>query len=321
MSAGLVSYQRVCGIDVGSQLLEVLLLGEALDLGFSTGNDPQGFAKIIKFCREHRIELVVLEATGGYQRALAVALAEAQIAVAVVNPARIRHYALAEGLIAKTDKVDARVIALFAIKIAPKATALRSALQEELACLVNRKAQWNKCKVAEENRAQQQANAMIRKGIERHLKFIVREIAKIDARLEELVREDPQLQCKAEAADSVTGVGRASAVALVVTMPELGTLTSKQASALAGLAPFNKDSGKQSGERHIFGGRSQARAVLYMCCLSAICYDQKIKAFYQRLLAAGKCKMKALTACMRKLLVMVNARVREALAAQATCPQ
>jgi transposase len=221
---------------------------------------------------------------------------------------------------AKTDKVDARLIALFALKIAPSPTAIRSQEQEEMSCLLTRKGQLLKCKVAEENRLQQQASVMVQKSIQRMLKFVAKEIAQIDERLEQLVRQDPLLECKAQAADTMTGVGRASAVALVLSMPELGTLSGKGASALAGVAPFNKDSGKVIGERHIFGGRSSVRSVLYMCTLSAIRYDQKIKAFYQRLLAAGKCKMKALTACMHKLLVIVNARVREALAADGCRP-
>lgn len=319
MSVSIVSYQRVCGVDVAKESLEVRLMAGDTDLSFSVVNDVAGFSRIIELCRKHQVQIVVMEATGGYQRPLARELVSAEIAVAVINPARIRHYALSEGLIAKTDKVDAQIIAMYALKIAPQPTRLRSDLQEELACLINRKAQLIKCQVAEENRSGQQANAMVLQGLKRHLKFISREIEKIDVRLDELVRQDPELRCKAEAADAVKSVGRASAVALVVTMPELGTLKSKQASSLAGLAPFNKDSGKQTGERHILGGRPMVRSVLYMCTLSAICHDAKIKSFYRRLLAAGKCKMKALTACMRKLLVIVNARIREALAAGQPC--
>lgn len=315
-----VSYQRVCGVDVAKDTLEFRVMAAEVNTSGSTSNDQKGFGRIIELCRKHQVQIVILEATGGYQRPLAEALVEAGIAVAVINPSRIRHYALCEGLIAKTDKVDARIIALFGLKIVPQPTALRNALEEQLNCLVVRKAQLIKCKVGEDNRQQQQANELVQKSLQRHLKFIEKEVQKIDVRLDELVLQNPQLQCKAEAADTVTGVGRASAVALVAGMPELGTLNSKQAAALAGVAPFNNDSGKVTGERHIFGGRAAVRCVLYMCALSAIRYDQKIKAFYQRLLAAGKCKMKALTACMRKLLVIINARVREAMAAQkASC--
>ena len=237
------------------------------------------------------------------------------IPVAVMNPARVRHYALAEGLMAKTDKVDARLIALFALKIAPLPTAIRSDQMQHLSRLLARKDQLTKYKVAEENRVGQETDPTLLKSIQRMLRSVQKEIAKIDDLLEELVEEDPALQCKAAAADSVTGVGRASAVALVVNMPELGTISNKSASALAGLAPIANESGKMIGERHIAGGRKSVRGTLYMCALSAIRYDEKIRSFYQKLLAAGKCKMKALTACMRKMLVIINARAREALAA------
>jgi len=312
-----ISYQRVCGVDVAKETLEVRIICGEVEKCLATANDTRGFASIIELCRQHQVQIVVMEATGGYQRLLSVALVEAGIAVAVVTPSRVRFYALAEGLVAKTDKVDARVIALYALKIAPQPTAVRDALQEEMACLVTRKNQLLSCKVAEENRLQQQTNSLALQGIKRHLRFIDKEIHKLDERLEALVQQDPQLQIKAEVADTLKGIGRASAVALVVTMPELGKLSGKQAAALAGLAPFNRDSGKVSGPRHIFGGRPQVRSVLYMCVLTAVRYDEKLRAFYQRLLAAGKCKMQALTACMRKLLVIVNARVREALALRA----
>jgi transposase len=238
-----------------------------------------------------------------------------------MNPARIRHYALAEGLMAKTDKVDARIIALFALKIAPEATTVRNQQMEDLAGLVARKEQLTAIKVAEQNRLQQVANPQVLKSIKSLLNSIQKQIDVMDRLLEQLIQQDVVLQTRAQAADGVTGVGRVSAIALVANMPELGTLSGKQISALAGLAPFNKDSGKVTGERHIFGGRASVRRTLYMCVLSAVRSNQKIKSFYQRLLAAGKCKMKALTACMRKMLVIINARVREALAASVACPQ
>lgn len=317
-----VSYQRVCGIDVAKDSLEVRIICGDLKKSLATSNDAHGFARIIELCRKHQVQIAVMEATGGYQRRLAVALAEAQLHVAVVNPGRVRFYALAEGLIAKTDKVDAQIIAMYAQKIAPKPTALRTAQQEELVCLVGRKAQLIQFKVAEANRLQQQADSFVLKSINRLLKLIDKEIQKIDDRLDALVRQDLQMQTKAQAADTVKGIGRASAVALVTLMPELGTLTSKQVAALAGLAPFNNDSGTSIGDRHIYGGRAPVRTVLYMCVLSAIRRDGTLRIFYERLVAGGKCKMKAITAVMRKMLVIANARVREALAAlPATPPQ
>lgn len=309
------AYSRVCGVDVGLEMLDAHLQSGDGRKSLRVGNDPEGFAQIIELCQKQQVQIVVFEATGGYQRPLAEALVQAQLAIAVINPRRIRHYALAEGMMAKTDKVDARIIASFALKMTPKPTTLRSKEQEELASLVARKGQLLKCVVAEENRQQQQADPTLQQSFRRHLAFLRKEIARIDARLEQIVQANAELERKAQAADAVKSVGRASAVMLVATLPELGTLTRQQVSALAGLAPFNKDSGKSSGERHIAGGRPAVRSILYMCTLSAISYEPKIKAFYQRLLEADKCKMKAFTACMHKLLVILNARVRDALAA------
>lgn len=309
----IVSYSRVCGVDVAKETLEVRILAGDADAAVSVANDDAGCARIVALCQQQQVQIVVAEATGGLQRKLALALVQAKLAVAVVNPGRIRHYALGEGMMAKTDKVDARIIASFALKIAPKPTAIRDAQQEHLARLAARKAQLTWAKVEEENRLEQEAEGESLLSIRRHLQFLQKELAKVEARMEELVHADVTLQQKAEAADSVLGVGRASAIALIVQMPELGTLSGKQAAALAGLAPFNADSGKVIGERHICGGRSAVRCTLYMCALTAVRYEGKIRSFYQKLLQAGKCKMKALTACMRKMLVVINARIRDTL--------
>jgi transposase len=313
-----ISYTRVCGIDVAKATLAVHVVSEDQRRSLSVENAPEGFARIIKLCQKQQVQLVVFEATGGYQRRLAEALVQAQLPIAVLNPARIRHYALGEGKMAKTDQVDARIIADFALKLAPKPTALRSKQQEQLASLVARKGQLVKFQVAEENRIQQQADLILQQSFKRNLAFLKKEIARIDRELEKLVQADAELELKAQTADQVKSVGRDSAVLLVASLPELGTLTHKQIAALAGLAPIAKDSGKLSGERHIAGGRPVVRSILYMCTLSAICYEPRIKSFYQRLLQAGKCKMKAFTACMHKLLVILNARVRDALAAAPT---
>jgi transposase len=310
-------YERVCAVDVAKETLEIELSADAWHQSLATGNDAAGFAQLISLCRQHAIQIVVMEATGGYERALTRALTQAGIAVAVVNPSRIRFFALSLGLLAKTDRIDARLIARFARQMVLQPTAARSALQEELLALTGRKAQLLEMQSAEQNRLQQQSLPRLRQSLQRQLRFLEKELARLEQRLDELVRQDPQLQIKAEVADALKGVGRASAVALVTLMPELGTLNGKQAAALAGLAPFNRDSGQHCGERHIFGGRAAVRCVLYMCTLSAVRFDATLKAFYERLRAAGKCTMKALTACMRKLLVILNARIRDRLAALA----
>ena len=319
--SSLLSYSCSCGVDVSKDTLDICIMASGLEVSLRFPNTPDGIAGIVPLCRKHQVEIVVAEATGGLQRPLAMALIAAAIPMAVINPGRIRHYAQAEGMIAKTDKVDARIIALFALKIAPAPTLVRTEKQEELARQVARKLQLTDYKIAEQNRLSREVDALVIKSINRFLVFIEKELAKIDQRLDTLIELDPKLQAKAEAADSVFGVGRASAVTLVVIMPELGTLSSKQAGSLAGLAPFNKDSGKVVGQRHIYGGRPAIRCTLYMCVLSAIRRDGVIKTFYRRLVDAGKCKMVALTACMRKMMVIINARVRDALAAQIPCPQ
>lgn len=318
----LACYTRVCGIDLAKESLELRVRTPDADLALALGYDDSDCDRVVELCQKHQIQIVVVEATGGLQRKLALALVQAAIPVAIINPGRIRHYALAEGMIAKTDKVDARIIALFALKIAPKPTSVRNAQQEQLARLAARKAQLTWARVDEANRLQQEGDAQALASIQRHLKFLAKEIEKMDQQLDALITADVTLQSKVEAADTVLGVGRASAVALIVNMPELGTMTGKQAASLAGVAPFAKESGTSVGERHIQGGRAPVRSVLYMCTLTAVRCEGKLRDFYQKRLQAGHCKMEALTACMRKLLVIINARVRDTLLAlNAATPQ
>jgi transposase len=311
----LAFYTRVCGIDLAKESLELRIRTPDADLAVSLGYDDADCDRVVELCRQHLVQIVVVEATGGLQRRLALALVKAAIPVAIINPGRIRHYALAEGMMAKTDKVDARIIALFALKIAPKPTSVRNAQQEQLARLAARKAQLIWAKVDETNRLQQEGDADALGSIQRHLKFLKKELDRVDRRLDALICADVTLQSKVEAADTVLGVGRASAVALIVNMPELGTLTGKQAASLAGVAPFAKESGKSVGERHIQGGRAPVRSVLYMCTLTAVRCEGKLRDFYEKRIKAGHCKMEALTACMRKMLVIINARVRDTLLA------
>lgn len=318
----LLHYTRVTGVDLGKTSFQLHLVTPDTTLSKTFDYTDAGCQEAADLCRKHQIQIVVLEATGGLQRKLALALSAAGLAVAVINPTRIRHYAMAEGLIAKTDKVDARIIASFALKIAPKPTALRSAQQEQLARLAARKRQLTWAKVDEDNRLQQEQDADALLSIQRHLKFLAKEIARLDQQLQALIEQDPELLAKVEAADTMTGVGPASARALLVQMPELGTLNCKQVGSLAGVAPFAKDSGKSIGDRHIQGGRAPVRSILYMCALTAVRCEGKIRDFYLRLLEAGKCKMAALTACMHKMLVIINARVRDAMRAyQLSTPQ
>lgn len=318
----LLCYHCVCGVDLGKTSFQLHLVTPETTLSKTLDYTDAACEQVAELCRKHQTQIVVMEATGGLQRKLALKLAEATIPVAVINPARIRHHALGEGLIAKTDKVDARLIAHFALKIAPRPTALRSAQQEQLARLAARKSQLTWAKVDEQNRLQQEQDADAIASIRRHLKFLEKEIARLDRQLEALIQQDPALLAKVEAADTMIGVGKASAIALLVQMPELGTLNCKQAGSLAGVAPFARDSGKTIGDRHIQGGRAPVRSILYMCTLTAVRCEGKIQDYYRKLLQAGKCKMVALTACMHKMLVIINARIRDTLLAlKASIPQ
>lgn len=315
-------YTRVCGIDLAKTSLQLHLVVPEAAVSKSVDYDAAGCQQVVELCQKHQVQIVVMEATGGLQRKLALALVQAGIPLAILNPTRIRHYALGEGMIAKTDKVDAAIIASFALKIAPGPTALRTAQQEQLARLAARKSQLTWMKVDELNRQQQECAPESLGSIRRHLRFLDKELARVDQQLEALIQADPALQAKVEAADTMVGVGRASAVALLVQMPELGTLGGKQAGSLAGVAPFAKESGTSIKERHIQGGRAPVRSILYMCTLTAVRCAGKLRDFYQTLLKAGKCKMVALTACMHKLLTIVNARVRDAIRAlAASTPQ
>ena len=320
--------ERVCGVDVSKLSLDAHFVscGESRpgenrpdeshgrEQALKVDYDDAGMKKLIEHCVRRRVQLVVLEASGGVQRRLHLALHGAGIAVAVANPARIRHFANAQGQLAKTDPLDARMIANFALRMSPVVTPPRSAADEAIAHLNSRRSALVKDMVAEKNREESESEPDCLKSIARHIKWLERDIAQIDKKLDKLVSKQEELERKARLADEITGIGRVSAVALVVSMPELGRVNRRQAAALAGLAPYNDDSGQRRGKRSIHGGRTRLRTALYMPTLTAIRYPGKIQEMYQRLLARGKCKMQALTACMRKLLIMVNARVAQALA-------
>lgn len=309
-------YQRVCGIDVSKQTLDAHLLTPEGEHVLHVDQNPAGLQKLVDACRRHQIQYAVLEATGGLQRSAHRALHQAGIAVAVVNPGRVRYFARAEGLIAKNDPIDARNIAYFALRLAPPVTPPPSDAQEQMARLSSRRGQLVQGLIAEKNREEQEFDPWCLKDIRKHITWLNRQIARIDKELDKLVSAQEELEHKARIADEFTGIGRVSAVALVVCMPELGRINRRKAAALAGLAPYDNDSGTCKGPRSIRGGRTRIRMALYMPTLTAIRYPGDIQDMYQRLLARGKRKMQALVACMRKMLIKVNARVAEALAAK-----
>jgi transposase len=259
------------------------------------------------------IELIVVEATGGYERRLVTALGSRGLPVVVVNPRQVRDFAKATGRLAKTDKIDAHVLAGFAAKIKPEFRPLESEEQEELRDFLVRHEQLIQMLVAEKSRllqAQGGSRHVLRKKIKSHIRFLERELELLDSDLDDTLKKSPMWKEKDDLLQSVPGIGIQTSMTLLGMVPELGTLNASQIGALIGVVPFNHDSGKFRGKRHIRGGRARVRAVLYMAALVATRYNPIIKAHYQRLLAAGKPKKVALVACMRKLLVIVNAMIK-----------
>lgn len=253
--------------------------------------------------------LIVLEATGGLEIGVVTALASAGVPVVVVNARQVRDFAKATGQLAKTDAIDAGILAHFGEAVRPEARPLPDEAQRELAALLMRRRQLVEMLGAEENRLRTAARA-VRESVEQHVVYLRRLLKETDDDMAGLVRESPVWRETDEILQSVPGVGPATARALEAVLPELGQLTGKQISKLVGVAPLNNDSGTHRGQRHIWGGRAHVRATLHMAALVATRFNPIIKAFYLRLLAKGKAKKVALTACMRKLLTILNAMVK-----------
>jgi len=299
------------GIDVAKATLEVAISGRATTLAFT--NDEAGSAALLAQLRDLNVGLVLFEATGGFELACATALQLAGLAVAVINPRQARDFARAMGYLAKTDRIDASVLADMARTLLARGELSRlvkplpDASQLELQGLVTRRRQLMTMKLAEEQRMQM-PGVRQRRSLNTIIKALGREIARVDKDLQAFVGANHA--GLAALLDSVKGVGKATISTLLAEVPELGKLSGREVSALVGVAPINRDSGTMRGKRSIFGGRPDVRRVLFMAALVASRHNPVIKAFYQRLLAAGKPKKVALVACMRKLLTILNAMVR-----------
>lgn len=295
------------GIDVSKRWLEVQVHGEAES--HQRGNNAEGIRKLVADLQAIQAGLIVFEATGGYERRAVKALSEAGLAVAVVNPTRVRRFAEALGILAKTDQIDAQVIAHFASVVCPAVNGRPTDLEEQLAAWVERRRQLLVTLVAEKNRLAT-CPACVREEIQEHIDWLEARIDHLEAEIQACILQKPEWQARAEIIDSVPGVGPVTATTLVAELPELGQLNRQQIAALVGVAPFNKDSGPKHRKRRIFGGRAGVRRTLYMATLSATKHNPIIRAFYHSLLARGKEKKVALIACMRKLLVIINVMVR-----------
>jgi transposase len=299
------------GIDVSKTHLDVCILPSADSRSFP--NDPSGHAALCQWLLERAVRLSVLEASGGYERDCASALSLAGCPVMLVNPRQAREFARSQGQLAKTDRLDARLLAQLAqvLERSPKRAQLLhvppDAVRADLEALVARRRQLIGMRSAETHRLDC-ASARVRKSIQQVIKALDRQIEDIDRHIGAHLRTHHTLE--RELLDSVTGVGPGTIATLLADLPELGHLPARQLSALVGVAPLNCDSGRRRGQRHIWGGRPKVRAALYMATLSAVRFNPVIKRFYTRLLAAGKPKKIALIACTHKLLVILNAMVR-----------
>jgi transposase len=297
------------GIDVSKDRLDVHVRpsGEA----FAVARDGKGLENLIERLLKLDISVVVLEATGGFETTVAAALAGAALPLAVVNPRQIRDFARALGRLAKTDALDAETIALFAEKIGPKARPIASQDAQRLSELVARRRQIVEMIGMEQNRRRGVADKRLSKKIDRHVAFLEKELADIDAEINSDLRASPVWREKEDLLVSVPGVGKATARTLIAELPELGQIDRRKIAALVGVAPFNRDSGAWRGHRMIGGGRASVRNVLYMAALTATRRNPVIAAFYERLIGRGKPKKLAIIACLRQLLTILNAILRD----------
>jgi transposase len=295
------------GIDVAKAQLDIALRpsGER----WAVPNDASGVTMLVDRLQAHHPTLIVLEATGGLERLVTSALATAGLPVVVVNPRQARDVARATGQLAKTDALDARALAHFADVIRPTPRPLPDAQTQELRALLGRRQQLVGMRTAEQHRLAG-TSARLTKDIAAHIAWLNAGIATLDADLETLLRASPLWRANDDLWQSVPGIGPVCARTFLLELPELGTLTRQQIAALVGVAPLNCDSGTLRGRRTIWGGRAHVRTVLYMGTLVATRFNPQIKAFYERLLAAGKIKKVALTACMHKLLTILNAMLK-----------
>jgi transposase len=297
------------GIDVAKDQLDLHVrpTGEA----FAVARDGEGLAALVERLRSLKLQLIVLEATGGFETTVAAALAAADLPLAVVNPRQIRDFARAIGRLAKTDALDAEVIARFAEAIRPEPRPIASAESQALGELVARRRQILEMIVAETNRRRQLTQPRLIRGLDRHLKALQKELSELEQDIDDQIRGSPVWRDKEDLLTSPPGIGSTTARTLIAELPELGSLDRRKIAALVGFAPFNRDSGTMRGKRHISGGRASVRSALYMAALTAVRCNPPVKALYTRLRAAGKPAKVALVAAAQKLLTILNAMLRE----------
>jgi len=296
------------GIDVSKARLDVAI-GEAGEI-WSADNDDLGIARTVERCSQLHPRLVVVESTGGLESRLVSELYLAKVPVARVNPGRVREFAKAAGLLAKTDKLDARLLARFGQAVKPAPTCLPSEEEQLLSAMVTRRRQLIDMRTAETNRLPT-AHVSMQPNIEKLLTWLDEQISTLEQKINAFIQSHPDFKAKDDLLRSVPGIGPVTAAILLSDLPELGWLDRKRIAALVGVAPFNNDSGFHKGKRRVKGGRPNVRTVLYMATVSASRFNPVIRSFYEQLLKRGKLKKVALVACMRKLLTILNAILRE----------
>lgn len=297
------------GVDVASRKLDVACHGRSAVVTFD--NSSAGIERLVAEVQQQSVALIVIEATGGYEVPLVVALAEAGLPVVRINPRQLRAFATAVGELAKTDAIDARLIARFAANVRPAVRPLPSQKQQFFASLAARRRQLLALRTAERNRRGKTSQPELLASIDAVLEVLEAQLERLDEQLAALIATDEDWQQRDRILQSVTGVAAVTSHVLLADLPELGQLEHKQLAKLVGLAPLNRDSGMLRGKRAITAGRRTVRTALYMAALSAVRWNPQIRPFYERLRQAGKPFKVALTACMRKLLTILNALVRD----------
>jgi transposase len=300
--------EHYVGIDVSKDKFDVAVLGEKHTR--QVANTKKGIAKLIKQMKTWPPQLIVVEASGGYEEALVLALFEAGLPVALVSPQRVRQYARAKGRLAKTDPLDAQLLAEYGKAIQPRLFVGKSAARQQLSARVGRRNQLNAMLQAEKNRRRGQTGA-VRSSLEKVIACLAAELKQMDQEIQALIREHPELQTQEKLLRTAKSIGAVTAATLLADLPELGQLDRQQVAALVGVAPMNADTGKKRGYRKTKGGRPEVRRTLYMATLSGIRFNPLLQPQYEQLRKRGKEKKVAITACMRKLLVILNAMMRD----------
>lgn len=302
------TFTSFVGIDVAKMSLDIYVSSSRQ--WHTATNRPKGYQKLLRHLPQPGTCLIVMEATGVYQRSVSIALLEAEHCVSVVNPRQAKCFAHALGILVKTDRVDARTLAMYAEQVRPRTMKKPRENQDQITDLVARRRQLVEFRAAEKNRSQQTRQKAVRESIEQMINCLDDQIETIEDQIQSLIESDETWNAQAELLQSVPGIGNGTAASLVADLPELGQLNRQEIAALAGLAPYNRDSGQFRGKRSIFGSRRTVRTALYMATISAQRCNPIIRAFADRLKSQGKAAKVIITACMRKLLVILNTMVK-----------